>query len=138
MSMHKRLFALILTLAIVAGGLGCSNIPFMEPDEEPVPTHVHFEDVLIPAELDLDRKESFVFETEGFKAGTLYFKGYVDPDSITEFFRKSMPNDGWILKSIFRHPKTVLLFEKERKSCIIVIFESTIYTHVEIWVAPQI
>jgi hypothetical protein len=135
----KHLAALGL-FVILLSGLGCSNmdIPFIGTEEPKSPSYLHFNDVLIPPELNINRDRSFVFETGGFKAGTLILKGYVDPDSVADFFKRSMPNDGWTLKSIFRHPKTVLLFEKMGKSCIITIYESTLWTHVEVWVAPQV
>lgn len=138
--MFRRLSlsALAVTLVLVLGLTGCSKIPFLKSEEPQPPTHVHFNDVLIPAELKIDREKSFVFETQGFKAGTLYFSGYVELDSISDFFRNNMPKDGWRLKSVFRHPKTMLLFEKDRKSCIITIYEKLIMTHVEVYVAPMV
>ena len=132
----RNLTTLVVILIMLAGGFACSSIPFLNSEPEP-PTHVHFEDVLVPSELNLNRNRSFVFETQGFKAGTLYFRGYVEPDSVADFFKAHMPKDGWQLKSIFRHPKTVLLFEKPQKNCIITIYEETVFTYVEIWVAPQ-
>ena len=132
----RNLITLLVVALMLVGGFACSNIPFLQGEEEP-PTHVHFEDILVPSELTLNRSRSFVFETQGFKAGTLYFRGYVEPDSVADFFKNAMPKDGWTLKSIFRHPKTVLLFEKPRKSCIITIYEETVFTYVEVWVAPQ-
>ncbi|MEW5721892.1 MAG: hypothetical protein AB1896_02205 [Thermodesulfobacteriota bacterium] len=129
---------LVLATWLLSGALGCSSLPFLKGDDEPPPVQQQFEDVKVPGELKIDRSNSFVFETQGFKAGTLYFTGYVDPDSVMDFFKAEMPRDGWRLKSIFRHPKTVLLFEKENKNCIVIIYESVILTHVEVWVAPQV
>ena len=127
-------------LVVILSGLGCSNIniPFLKTEEPQAPTYLNFPDVLIPPELKVNRDRSFVFETGGFRAGTLILKGYVDPDSVADFFKTKMPNDGWTLKSIFRHPKTVLLFEKAGKSCIITIEDGTVWTYVEIWLAPQV
>lgn len=132
-----------ITLVLVAAAFlivlsGCDKVPFMNEEPPAPPSHSHFDDVLIPSEMSVDRDNSFVFETQGFKAGTLYFKGRVDVDSLTDFFKNSMPKDGWRLKSIFRHPKTVLLFEKPDKNCIVMIYENTLFTYLEVWLAPQV
>ena len=126
-----------LVLAILVAAPGCSTITSLFETDKPVEsTQSHLQDVKVPGELKIDRDNSFVFEAQGFKAGTLFFTGYVDADSVMEFFKTTMPTDGWRLKSIFRHPRSMLLFDKPDKSCVVVIYEKTILTHVEVWVAP--
>ncbi|MBF0531365.1 MAG: hypothetical protein HQK55_19265 [Deltaproteobacteria bacterium] len=139
--MFRRLFlsAFVVSLGLFLFLTGCSKIPYLKDEDPPQPpTHSHFNDILVPSEMKIDRESTFVFETQGFKAGTLHLTGYVDVESITDFFRNNMPKDGWSLKSVFRHPKTMLLFEKERKTCIISVYEKTIMTHAEIYVAPTV
>ena len=130
----------VLVLLLVTFSMGCSQMtPGTEPgDPGSAPMRHSFDDVQVPGELKLDSGQSFVFETVDFKAGTLYFKGYVDVESLKSFFERNMPQDGWRLKSVFRFPKAVLLFEKVNKVCIIEIYETAVNTHLEIWVAPSI
>ena len=99
-------------------------------------SYYNFEDIKVPKELKLDRGRSFVHDAAGFMAGTLYFSGNVEVNSLVAFFTDSMLKDGWRLKSSFRYPKMVYLFEKKGKSCIIIIEEDFLNTRVEIWVAP--
>ena len=137
----RSLAALLLAAVLLTGGLGCSYFESSTKDTQsqpkaPTTARHSFDDILVPTDLDFDASNSFVFESTELKAGTLYFSGYVDPDSLKNFFVESMPKDGWQLKSIFRFPKTVLLFEKSNKVSIIEIYEKTVLTHVEIWVAP--
>ncbi|MEW6266856.1 MAG: hypothetical protein AB1641_27590 [Thermodesulfobacteriota bacterium] len=136
--MLPRKIVWYMLLVMLAATAGCSHMPFLRSSEPLPPINEHFTDVQVPGDLKLDRNSSFVFETSGFKAGTLFFSGYVDAESVVSFFKGSMPKDGWRLKTVFRHPKTMLLFEKETKSCIISVYEKTIMTRVEVWVAPQV
>jgi hypothetical protein len=98
--------------------------------------YYQFEDILIPGDLKMDTKRSFVHDAGGFKAGTLYLSGYVDVDSLVAFFSDAMLKDGWQLKSSFRYPKTMDLFEKPKKVCLIIIEEGVLNTRVEVWVSP--
>jgi hypothetical protein len=49
-----------------------------------------------------------------------------------------MAKDNWrILGSFKSSPLSIMLFQKENRSCMIKIIEE-FYTHVEIWVAPRV
>jgi hypothetical protein len=105
--------------------------------DRPDARYYDFEDVKIPNELSLDSKKSRVFQTPSLVAGVLAFDGYVEVNSIVAFFKDSMAKDNWQLKGYFKlPPKTVLLFEKKNKRCVITIEESMINTKVEVWVIP--
>ncbi|MBW1709596.1 MAG: hypothetical protein JRG97_03295 [Deltaproteobacteria bacterium] len=134
----KIILAAIFLSAFLLQFSGCA---YFQREIEPAETastvkYYHFEDIRIPAELKLDERRSFIHDMAGFKAGTLYFTGYVNSDSLVAFFKDSMLNDGWELKSTFRYPKTLHLFEKSKKICIIIIKEELLTTKVEIWVSP--
>jgi len=104
----------------------------------PAPVYYDFADILIPAELSLDKKNSFVYSTPSFSTGVLVFDGYVQGESLVNFFTTNMPRDGWILKSSFRYRRVILNFEKDKRSCLVSVAEYPLKTGVEIWVAPQI
>ena len=104
----------------------------------PVPLYYDFVDILIPAELSLDRKNSFVYSTPSFTAGVLVFEGYVQGDSLVNFFTTNMAKDGWMLNSSFRYRQVILNFEKGERSCLVNVAEYPLKTKVEIWVAPQV
>jgi len=97
-----------------------------------------FGDVLIPAEMKRDNKNSFVYRTPGFAAGVLSLKGRVELNSLVSFFENNMSKDNWITVSSFKSPRTILLFQKENRFCVISIDEKEFSTRVEIWVAPTI
>ena len=145
---RSRLLVLLLSFLLLVG-TGCAAMKKSQdtPEETddkksevkgPVPIYYDFVDVLIPAELSLDKKNSFVYSTPSFSAGVLVFEGYVQGDSLVNFFTTNMAKDGWTLKSSFRYRRVILSFEKEERSCLISVAEYPMKTRVEIWVAPQV
>jgi len=109
----------------------------MEPDDTPTPLYYDFDDVLVPSELKVDKKRSFVYHTDEFTAGVLVLSGRVEINSLIRFFDSNMAKDNWRLMSSFKSPRTILFFTKANRSCIINITEGRFDTEVEIWVAPN-
>ena len=95
-----------------------------------------FGDVLVPKELKVDKKSSFIYQTEGFSAGVLVLKGRIDSSSLVSFFERNMAKDNWQLISSFKSDRTMLLFQKAHRWCVMNINDKTFNTVVEIWVAP--
>jgi len=110
----------------------------MQKEKEAAPIYYDFGDVLIPKELKIIKKSSFVFRTPGLSAGVLSLKGGVEVSSLIAFFETNMAKDNWNLVSSFKSPRTIFLFQKENRWCVINITDSDFRTHVEIWVAPTI
>jgi hypothetical protein len=134
----------MLVTAMVAGGLaGCAST-----DSGPGaggsgggssmrPTAYDFPDVLIPNELELVSGSSYVFQGPKTKAGLLVFKGRVETKSVIDFFQTSMPRENWKFKGGFRYKRSVLVFEKPDKICLINVHENLYYTYVEIYLTPM-
>jgi hypothetical protein len=106
--------------------------------EEPEPLYYDFEDVLVPIELKVDKKKSFVYHAPGFTAGILALSGRTEINSLIRFFENNMAKDNWRLVSSFKSPRTIMFFNKPNRSCIINITERRLKTEVEIWVAPSV
>ncbi len=106
----------------------------MPASEELDSYYYDFDDVRIYNELKMDAKESFVIETPGTKSGVLVFDGSVERLSLTDFFVNQMRRDGWTMRSAFKSPRTILIFEKPGKFGVISITDERFNTHVEIWV----
>ena len=102
----------------------------------PQPLYYDFGDVLIPAELSFQKSLSFVMQTPGMSAGVLSFKGRVEQGSLISFFQNSMAKDNWQPVSLFKSPRTMMVFKKENRLCVINITDGSYTTTVEIWVAP--
>jgi hypothetical protein len=100
--------------------------------------YLDFGDVLLPKRLKVDRSNSFVFSTSGFTAGLLSLKGRVEVNSLITFFQNKMPVDGWQLISAIKASRSMLLFKKQSRWCVISITEGKMSTRTEIWVAPTL
>ena len=109
-----------------------------EQVKEPSNFYYDFDDVPVPKEMELDSKESLMFETPHVKAGLLCFSGRVEPVSLFNFFRANMPKDGWQMRSYFKYGWYIIVFEKPEKDCILGITEGHLKTNLEIWVTPRV
>jgi len=108
-----------------------------QPATQAVGTYQEFDDVLIPNDMELDDKASFVFETPQFKTGIVTYEGRVEAVSLANFFEKELPKDNWRLRSKMKYNRTIMVFEKPDRDCIINIIDDTFKTIVEIMVAPR-
>ena len=100
MAIHKKTTTLLICAAAVLLLLtGCSTLDSKEQDAssaapvaavQPENAHVYldFGDVMLPKELKVDKKESFVMNTGGTTSGVLVMSGGVDANSPCGFFRK--------------------------------------------------
>lgn len=98
--------------------------------------YMNFADVMVPGEMKRDDKNTAVYQTSGLTAGVLSLKGRVETNSLVEFFEKNMVRDNWALVSAFKSKKTILLFQKENRYCVVNISGGDFSTRAEIWVAP--
>lgn len=113
-----------------------SSSPGSTAAPQPKTVYLDFGDVLLPKELKVDRKNSFVFSTSGFTAGLLSLKGRVEINSLISFFENKMPVDGWQMIGEIKASRSMLLFKKETRWCVVQIIEGQMSTLTEIWVAP--
>ena len=106
--------------------------------QESAPLYYDFDDVLIPKELKVDKKSSYIVQSPGFQTGVLALKGRVERNSLIAFFENNMAKDNWMMISSFKSPQTstMLLFHKANRWCVISIDEKGLYTYVQIGVAP--
>lgn len=100
------------------------------------PVFYDFPDIPTPQELELQPKESYAVQAGAIKAGILTLRGRVDLGSLISFFQMAMPRESWKPKGSFRYQRSVLIFEKPDKTCVIRLYEDIIYTYVEIFVTP--
>ncbi|WP_124327608.1 hypothetical protein [Desulfonema ishimotonii] len=102
------------------------------------PLYYDFKDVLVPGELKPVKKSSYIVQSHGLTAGILAFKGRVDRGALIAFFKENMIRDAWKTIGSFASSRTILLFEKENRWCVININEGDFSTHVEIGVVPMV
>jgi hypothetical protein len=142
---QKGLIAGLIVIAVLGMMyMGCSST-IKERREEPVKgewrgsgKYYHFDDVLIPGELNYKQKKSFIYETPHFKTGVMIFsKWRLDVGSLIDFFTYNMEKDNWKLVNSFRGKESVFNFSKPDKICTIKVTEKWYgTTEVEIRVGP--
>ena len=143
----KRVWLIVLGLAIamIFSSGGCSSLtkknnqataPSAKSDSGVPARYYDFGDVLVPKELKVDKKSSFIYQTDGFSAGVLVLKGRIETSSLISFFENNMTKDNWHMISSFKSERTMLLFQKAHRWCVMAITDESFYTYVEIWVAP--
>lgn len=122
------------------------NLPSQEasgkvvPPPQPVPVSVpvfyDFPDIPVPPELQIVRDESSVFQVGSIKTGVLVFRGRVDYFSVSDFFMSAMPREQWRLRGSSRYGRSVMVFEKANRICVINVYPKLWYTYAEIYVLP--
>jgi len=119
--------------------------PVYGPSASPVPASpslpggakfLDFNDIPIPREISVQPDRSYVFVAGQIKMGFLTLRGRVDSNSLINFFVAALPHEGWRLKAQFRCNRSLLIFDKPDKVCVILMKEGTYYTYVEIYVSP--
>lgn len=146
----KATFTTGLVILLLVGSAGCSVLKPIEdnhsPAQKPTWTGEHsaryhnFDDILIPSQLKLNKKNSSVFETENLVAGVISLNGRMDVGVLVEFFKNNMNKDNWSEVSMFKGPRTIFLFEKDSRWCVITVTNGQFHPQleVEIWVTPKI
>jgi hypothetical protein len=140
--------ALLLIFLLGLGLMACSTT-VKERQGEPVKgeeketskyraKYYHFEDVLVPGELNYKHKKSSIYETPKFKMGWMVFsKWRLDVESLIESFSYHMEKDNWKMVNSFKGKESILNFSKPDKTCTIKITETWYgVTEVEIRVGP--
>jgi hypothetical protein len=114
--------------------------PAVKKNKESAPLYYDFGDVLIPKDLKVDKKSSYIVQSPGFLTGILAFKGDIERNALIAFFQNNMAKDNWRQISLFKSPRTgtIMLFQKENRWCVISINETDYNTYVEIGVAPTL
>jgi hypothetical protein len=143
MKRSKLLIAALVGLLFVASGCSYFHKSSTSADqkgsigaEAPNKVLYTFPGIPLPKELTLVREKSFIYEAPGIKAGVLLLSGNVEAMSLEEYFRISMPKNGWRFINSYKYGDTILNFTREERSSNIRIKRNTFNTEVEVWVGP--
>lgn len=146
--MYRGLIFLAASALLVLTA-GCSTFSSSQPDTGGMATVAtnstlsqasatyDFQDIGVPSEMSLQNDKSFIMQTPQVKAGTLVYTGWVDPLSLFDYYRDSMPQDGWEPLSHFKYGHFLFVFQKPEKVCVIRINKGRFSTQLDIWVSPS-
>lgn len=136
------LAALVTMLAACSSMNSTSSSGADSVDKTTAPTlYRDFDDILLPSEMKIDDKRTYIVEGSGLTTGILTIKGWVDRNSLLTFFKSAMERDKWQEIASFKSPSadtsSILVFQKASRTAVISIHEELVYTYVEIAVAPS-
>ena len=132
-------FCLLLSVLLI---FGCATASTKSTDPTQVPmlepaALLKFPDLPLPANFIFTPEESYAFQSVGFRAGLLTYKGKASGDQAVVFFKEQMPLYNWQLVNIVEHGRRMLSFEKEQETCVITIDEQGNRSDVTISIAPK-
>jgi hypothetical protein len=139
-----RKFAVMWVLLVVVSG--CSTMGETDPavpadvvqTPDSGPPASDFSDIRLPQSLKPIKDQTFFMQTGGFAAGVLSLRGRVDSHSLVAFFENQMQKDNWRIVGFFKSIRSLMMFYKENRWCVINITERDFFTYVEVWVAPTL
>jgi len=134
-----RFLGVGIAAILALSAFGCASVLSNQGGSEAkkdVPMYMDFGDVMVPRELKIVKDQTFIYRTAGHTSGVLTFKGDVEMNSLIAFFENNMTKDNWKKIGEFKSPRTVLLFQKENRHCVINMLEGQYECRVEIWVMP--
>ena len=97
-----------------------------------------FDDVPIPREMKPEKEATVLHTSSGVKVGTQSFAGGVEIVSLNKAMTGYMTHEGWILISSLRGQRSILVFEKPDRLCVIHSFDGSFSTTMQIFVTPKI
>ena len=126
--MNKNILVLVSVFLIMGGFVlsGCATDGYRSGStdsyyDDSTQGMQRFEDVPVPAGYVLNRPESFIFQNNKTRMGTMTYVGSGEMTSIIVFFKTNMPKYGWDLLTSVEFNKAVMSYEKDSESCIVTI-----------------
>jgi len=134
---------LLVAVLALAGCLGFGRSEVVEDESPAAPVappgaRFDFEDIQVPGGLKMNPEGRFIYETESIKTGVITFTGGGAATETLGFFQANMPKDGWSHLAGFKSSKSILIYTKPKKVCLIIVepARGAYESKVEIWVAP--
>ncbi|WP_045210921.1 hypothetical protein [Desulfonatronovibrio magnus] len=148
--MHKFFYLLVIIMLLT----GCNTMrsspasdnfqerETFEEDTSDVQPATHryfdFEDIPIPKGMNLNTKDSILFESQDIKAGMLTFSGRVDSESLFNYLQVAMQNEGWRLLSYIKYGSYIMTFDKGDRLCTMRIIERSFSSELQLWISPKL
>ena len=131
LTLNSLMFILVATTLLLAG---CASGPMaqqgaVQPGDSALPPVSGFaddiQDIVLPTDMEWDRKKSMTIKTESFRGGIWRYSGKVDVVSLKDFMASSMQDNKWKLVGEAASQDIMLAFVKPNKTCMMVISDVT-------------
>lgn len=83
-------------------------------------------DIPVPAGFEFDRVASFVFQNSVLDVGKIQYAGNSPINDVAQFYLDEMPRYHWKILSVAEHQTITMFFDKENKSCQVMLTPKTI------------
>jgi len=83
--------------------------------------NLRFDDLPVPSGFGLNRKESFIFQNDRTRLGTMTYVGGASLDDIIYFYKHNMEINGWHMINSVEYGRIILNFEKDSEGCIVTV-----------------
>ena len=136
--------ALVLIGAGCASSKGAKSAGAAEPEGTqdvmpgiPLAPEFRIVDIPVPAEFEFERENSFVFQNNMIDVGRIQYSGKEKIGEVAQFYLDEMPRYNWTLLNVAEHRTIMLFFEKEDKSCQVLLTPKVRGTQLEISFSPK-
>ena len=128
MQLFRSLF-LILFIITIHSCAGDSLLPVKGPEGDPSTelSLAEFDDLPIPLNSKLDKKESIIFSKKDGWLGRLTFDTSEKQIDVFDFFRNELPKFGWKKLSEISSETSILNYQNKSRLALIQISENLIY-----------
>lgn len=129
MTIQRNIIRILLSLFIASWLTGCSSVNLGQTNQSDgtstsntyYPTK--FRDLEVPNELSIDTSKTLYINTSSFAGGIVYMTGRLEVGSLTDFFLRTMQQNGWKLSGEAHYKNVLLAFSKPNKNCMITLYE---------------
>lgn len=137
--MRFRTYNMLILLFVLLCA-GCSGVPgsFSYDPEGKDYFFGEFQDIPIPKEMNSCTETTIITTPNNIITGVQVYKGRVEVTSLVKVMQSYMRGSGWQLRSSTRSAKSLLLFEKTDKFCIVYMIDGTFFTEMQVFVTPKL
>lgn len=121
-----RKFLVLLSALLAVSLCGCASAPMTNTAQGRrlyMARDPRFDDVPYPSGFKLLGKDTFVFQNDNTRIGSVRYEGKAKASDIIMFYKDNMPLYNWNLLNVVEHGTRFLNFDKGNESCIISVEE---------------
>ena len=126
LTLNSMMFVLVTTTLLL---VGCAQQATVQAGDAALPPVSGFaddiQDIVLPTEMEWNRKKSMTIKTESFRGGLWRYYGKVETISLKDFMVTSMKDNKWKLVGEAASADIMLAFVKPNKTCMMVISDGS-------------
>ncbi len=112
-----RIVGRVLITLLILLLSGCASA--RKPKSQAAPPLEGPGNIPIPSGFQKISEDSVLISMGGFEAGLVVYKGDREPPWVVEFYRGTLPTQGWAMVASFISKDSILVFTKKDQACVI-------------------